>query len=70
MVLWADSKKNLNEWIDAFEYILTDFRQIAPSQGSVFDMLQPQTKNSFVVSLAKSLEEDEDSPDQESDESK
>ena len=56
MVLWADSQRSRNDWIDAFEYILTDFK-LADGFQTVFDMLKPQSKNSFVVAMAKSLQE-------------
>ena len=53
MVLWADSERNRDDWVDAFDYILTEF-EVAPGK-TIDDMMSPSPRNSFVVALTKSL---------------
>ena len=53
MLLWADTDKSRTDWIDAFEYIRTEFE--VESGKKIEDMLKPTSKNDFTVNLSKSL---------------
>ena len=54
MVLWANSERNRNDWVDAFDYILTEFE--VPPGKTIDDMMEANLNNSFCVALSKSLE--------------
>lgn len=53
MVLWADTEMNRDDWIDAFEYIRTDFK--VPEGKTIEDLVVPLKRNDFVVSFSKSM---------------